>query len=364
MEALGPDGKTDRVFYLRYRTGGRQIEEKAGYSRQGMTAAKANHIRAARINGDQSNKQRRQALEAAKAAEAGRWTFDRLWNEYQATRKIKGIRTDRNRYENHIQPVFGNKTPAEVAPLGVDRLRLKLLKTKSPATVFNVLELVRRLSNFGVKKKLCPGLAFTVEMPTKDNEKTEVLTPGQLNSLWEVFERRATEPAALIMKLALLTGMRRGEILALRWQDVDLTAGFVFLAEPKGGKSVKLPLSPAAVETLTQCPKHETSDLVFPGKRGQKKTCIRRAVNRIKAEAGLPANFRAMHGLRHVFASLLVENGIDLYQVQKLLTHKSAAMTQRYSHLKDQALKDAASTAAAVCSGDLTKIKKTGTDEK
>ena len=71
-----------------------------------------------------------------------------------------------------------------------------------------------------------------------------------------------------------------------------------------------------------------------------------------------------MHGLRHVYASTLVENGVDLYQVQKLLTHKSAKMTARYSHLSDKALKDAASTAATAIlktAKKKTKKKKTGT---
>lgn len=367
MEALGADGKPDRVYMLRYRKDGTQTEEKAGYARQGMTAAKANHIRAARINGEMTNEQRRAALEAEKAAEAGRWTFGRLWEQYQETNPIKGIRTDKNRYENHIKPLFDNKEPQEVVPLDVDRLRLKMLKTYSPATVKNTLELFRRIANYGVKKKLCPGLQFIVEMPKVDNEKTEVLKPGQIKKLLKVLDKHGTEPAALIMKLALFTGMRRGEILKLQWSDVDLKAGFAFLAEPKGGKGQNIPLSPEAIKVLKQCPKHETSPLVFPGQRGQQKTCIRRAVNALKKEAGLPDDFRAMHGLRHVYASTLVENGIDLYQVQKLLTHKSPKMTARYSHLSDQTLKDAASTAAtAILSTTKKKAKqkKTGTDNK
>ncbi len=65
-----------------------------------------------------------------------------------------------------------------------------------------------------------------------------------------------------------------------------------------------------------------------------------------KEAAGLPKDFRALHGLRHTYASMLASSGqVDLYTLQKLLTHKSAAMTQRYAHLRDEALHRASDVA-------------------
>ena len=76
---------------------------------------------------------------------------------------------------------------------------------------------------------------------------------------------------------------------------------------------------------------------------------ITKQMNRIKQAAGLPRDFRALHGLRHVFASMLASSGqVDLYTLQKLLTHKSPAMTQRYAHLRDQALRQAADLAGNI----------------
>jgi site-specific recombinase XerD len=73
---------------------------------------------------------------------------------------------------------------------------------------------------------------------------------------------------------------------------------------------------------------------------------INQQVNQIKEAAGLPRDFRALHGLRHVFASMLASSGqVDLYTLQKLLTHKSPIMTQRYAHLRDQALRKASDLA-------------------
>jgi site-specific recombinase XerD len=81
---------------------------------------------------------------------------------------------------------------------------------------------------------------------------------------------------------------------------------------------------------------------------------INQQVNEIKKGAGLPRDFRPLHGLRHVFASMLASSGqVDLYTLQKLLTHKSPTMTQRYAHLRDQALRQASDLAGNLI-GQLT----------
>jgi integrase len=90
--------------------------------------------------------------------------------------------------------------------------------------------------------------------------------------------------------------------------------------------------------------------------------CIKQ-VNRIKERAGLPPEFRAMHGLRHVYASMLASSGkVDLYTLQRLLTHKSPTMTQRYAHLRDAALKDAANLAGELVETTLEGVAKKGAE--
>ena len=73
---------------------------------------------------------------------------------------------------------------------------------------------------------------------------------------------------------------------------------------------------------------------------------MRRPIDRIRKAAGLPVGFRPLHGLRHTFASMLASSGdVDLYTLQKLLTHKTGAMTQRYAHLRDDTLRRASDLA-------------------
>ena len=347
-------GKPERIYYIRYRKNGKPVEEKAGRQFQDdMTPARASNKRALKIEGEQpSNQEIREAEKAEKAEKAQRWTINRLWKEYKKNNPgLKGMVTDQNRFDNHIKPGFGNKEPQDILPLDIKRLEIKLSRTKAPATVANVLELLRRIINFGAKNHLISPLGFTIEMPSVNNEKTEDLNSNELASLLTAIEEDIHPQAGDMMKLALFTGMRRGEMFKLKWKHIDFVRGFINIKDPKGGPDQKIPLTDAAQELLKSHPKINRSRYVFPGRGGRRRTDINKAVNRIKNDAGLPADFRALHGLRHAYASMLASSGIvDLYTLQKLLTHKDPKMTQRYAHLRDYALKKAGNVA-----GDLIK---------
>ena len=342
IEGTSPaTGKPEKIFYIRYRKAGKMIEEKAGRQfLDDMTPARANALRAERMQGKKPSRQEaREQREEAKKAEAARWTVDRLWQEYSAQKHdSKGLRVDRGRYEKYLQPGMENKEPKDIVHLDIDRLRIGIAKTRKPQTVKHILALLNRIINFGVKKGLCPGLSFKIELPKVNNKKTEDLTAEQLGTLLEAIDKDPNLQAANFMKMALFTGMRRGEIFRLQWQDLDFERGFIHLRTPKGGQDQKISLNQAARGLLEAHPR-TGSPYVFPGRGGNQRTDINKQVIRIKAAAGLPKDFRALHGLRHVYASMLASSGqVDLYTLQKLLTHKSSAMTQRYAHLRDEAL--------------------------
>ena len=343
----------EKVFYIVFKKDGRMFEEKAGRQYvDDMTPARAAGIRAERIEGKRSSrKELREAEQARKEAEAHKWTFERLWAQYKTNHpNLKGIRTDNNRFEKHIKPQFGNKEPKDLSPFDVDGFRLKLSKKLKPGTVKNVLELFRRLVNFGTEKRLCDGPGFKIKMPDVHNEKTEDLTPEQLTALLKAIGEDYDINAKNMMSFALFTGMRRGELFKLKWDHIDFHRKFIHIVEPKGGPSQTIPLNDAAREVLTSHTRTD-SPFVFPGRGGRQRTDINKAVNRIKARAGLPKDFRPLHGLRHAFASMLASSGkVDMYVLQRLMTHKSPVMTQRYAHLRDEALKKASNVA-----GDLIK---------
>ncbi|MDD5723790.1 MAG: site-specific integrase [Syntrophales bacterium] len=314
-----------------------------------MTPSKANSLRTRRIEGELSNKEKREVIEAERTAQENKRTIGWLWIEYKKNRpNLKGLLYDENRYKNHIKPSFGDREPQELVPLDIDRVRINLLKKRSPGTVKNALELLRRIINYGAQKNLCKPLSFKIEMPKGKSEKTEDLTPGQLKNLLDAIEKDSNIQAANMMKMALYTGMRRGELFRLKWNDINFDKGFITLRTPKGGTEQKIPLNEAS-RTLLQGHPKEKSEYVFPGRGGNQRKDIKHQVNRIKAKAGLPKDFRPLHGLRHVYASMLASSGqVDMYVLQKLLTHKDGRMTQRYAHLRDETLKKASALAGDI----------------
>ena len=341
------EGKPEKIYYIRYRRDGKLVEEKAGRQFQDdMTPARAAVLRAQRIDGNQlSNQAKRDAEMALLEAESNRWTIQRLWESYIAQRDLKGLAQDRSRYVNYIQPVFAEREPEEIAPLDVDRVRIQLLKSKSPQHVKHVLALFRRIINYGVSKRLCPPLSFKIELPSVDNQVTEDLAPGQLKALLKAIDEDHDINIKNMMRLALFTGMRRGELFRLEWQDIDFSRGFIRIRNPKGGKSQSIPMNQSAQSVLESHPRTESS-FVFPGRNGRQRVEARRGVNRIKQRAGLPDSFRPLHGLRHAYASMLASSGeVDMYILQRLLTHKDPTTTQRYAHLRDEALRKASNLA-------------------
>ncbi len=335
-------GRPDQIIYIRYKKAGKLIEEKAGRtSIDAMTPAKAAQIRALRMAGkSDSNTVRRNREKEAREAEAGRWTLVRLWAAYKDAKTIKGLASDEGRFRKFLEPAFGNLEPSEIDQLSVVRLRAKMLKTLAPQTVKNTLELLRRVVNFGVNARLCDPLPFKIEFPKTNNEKTEDLSSEQLQALLKAIEEDTHPVAGPMMLCALFTGMRRGEMFKLKWSDLDFDRGFISLRDPKGGVDQTVPMNSMARQLFESLP--EESVFVFPGRAGGQRTSIKKQVDRIKRTAGLPHDFRPLHGLRHVYASMLASSGeVDMYTLQKLMTHKSSAMTQRYAHLRDEALQRA-----------------------
>lgn len=137
-----------------------------------------------------------------------------------------------------------------------------------------------------------------------------------------------------IVLLAMNTGMRRGEILSLRWSDVnfDTKTLTIQFANAKSGKTRHIPLNGEAFRTLQSWQTDtDNSGIVFKGQTGKAMTDIGKGWDKLLADAGI-SNFR-FHDLRHHFASKLVMASVDLNTVRELLGHGDLTMTLRYAHL-------------------------------
>ena len=349
----------EKVYYIRYRKQGKLIEEKVGGQyRDNMTAAKAASIRGVRMEGKEaSNEEKRVAVRAAKQVEEARYSFNKLWALFEEAKSAnRTVKDDRIRFNLHIAPSLGTKSIPELTIHDIDKLRVKLEKAgKSPQTVKHVLTLVKRLLNFALRKGYVESIPGTlhITMPTVDNKVTENLTPAQAQKLLQALDEEQDQVQASLVRLALFTGMRRGALLNLQWSDLDFTRGFITLRGDvaKKQKTETIPMNEQARAILSGLPQGK-SPYVFPGRYDDKpRGNISPMLKRVREKAGLPESFRPLHGLRHSFASWLASSGqVSMYELQKLLTHSSPQMTQRYAHLHDDALKKASGVAGALFS--------------
>lgn len=277
-------------------------------------------------------------------------TLGEVWARYLpwAQANKKSWKDDNWYYTKHIDPRFGKKTLDAISPIDLERLKTELRKEVNrrgrpyaAQTIKHQLCIIRRLYNLARKWGLYGGKnpVNSISMPRVDNQKTEFLSDEELIRLLNTLETWPCKDTVAFIRFALLTGLRKGEICKLEWADCDLDRGLLALRDAKSGRTEHIPVSMEALEVLRSL--EATSPYVFPGAGGKQRTNFSRPWQKIRRAAGLPEGFR-FHGLRHNFASRLVSNGVDLLVVQKLLCHKTPAVTLRYAHMAPGAIRDAA----------------------
>lgn len=376
IESVSKTGKIEKIFYVFYRKDGKQVEEKVGRSiRDNMTAAKAARIRVDRIEGRQpTNNERRAAEQAAKEAEAGRWTIKRIFDAYAAAHPFQAsLKTWASLFSTHIEPAMGGKEPSGLVTLDVERLRLEVSKKAHPRTgkplstqtVKHVLSLLKRILKWAADTdKIPPAVHLRFKMPSVDNLVTETMTPDQARAYFQALDEELDQDAAAYFRVMMMTGIRKTALLALKWEDVDFERGFLTLrgASAKSGRTQAIPMGPEVQDVLKDIPRTR-SPYIWPGRDGGQRVDFQSMARRLRDKAGLAKTFRPCHGLRHAYASWLASSGqVDLYTLQRLLTHNSAAMTARYAHLADDALKRAAAVAGGIL--DLAQDKAVAVNEK
>jgi len=282
-------------------------------------------------------------------------TLADVWAKYLPSAKTskKSWKDDQSRYLHHVEPHLAAKRLSQIIPGDIQGL-LDRMPEHAPATRKQVLALVKRLFNWSIKAGLYdgPNPATRVEAPRFDNTRTNPLTKEALAKMLAGLEDFGNPHFRLVVLFALFSGKRRGEILKLKWSDIDLAAGIVTYRNTKGGTTQSLPmnescrglLEEAAVLTTSSAGTSEETSWVFTCSTGAYYHSFDATWRRFRKRYGLEG-YR-FHDLRHTFASYLASSGqVDIYTLKELLGHKTLTMTQRYAHLINGALKKAISVA-------------------
>ena len=342
----------DLVYYCSYRKDGKNITAKLGAKSKGYSLSQAALYRADLLRGKEQTRPQKRAEDK----EAGERHIEMLFELYK-TEKERGVKDD-SLFNLYVLPFYKgldiaectNKLPIEHSQWLLEQGG-RYGKGLSPQTVKHAMAMFRRIYLHSAgRERLVPKIT-SFAMPRVNNVVTEYLDVDELSRYITVLETdKINRAVGDMMLLSLCTGMRQGEILKLRWTDVDTKAGVLKLRDTKGSKQKgyqvgsvthTVPLNKDAQAILDRQPKK--SMVVFPNGKGEQRRCVTKQAVRLRDKAGLGTEIRPFHSLRHIYATRCIEKGIPLKTVSELLGHSSVSVTERYVEVTDEVKAAAAS---------------------
>lgn len=276
----------------------------------------------------------------------------------------RGHRHTRLTYDKHLRDTLGPLGWADLTPLTVHawlrrQVQEGLKNTTINKHIFLVNRLFRTVRDWGALPEGASAPPYLRKLPTGDYRQ-RFLSPVEIGRLLRACDRINHPYLSVFIRFLLLTGARKSEARTARWCDVDLVAGHWRVPVSKNGRSRRIMLSAAAIAVLTETRDRSRAlglavgpdQFVFVNPRtGTCYNSFHIAYFKARDAAGL-RDVR-IHDLRHTFASLLINNGVSLYEVQELLGHSSAAMTQRYAHLQPNQLRSRTEIVGRIVDGDM-----------
>ncbi|HKH46233.1 MAG TPA: site-specific integrase [Thermoanaerobaculia bacterium] len=351
-----PSGK--KAFVVFYRAGRQQrLMVLGSYGKLTVQTArqKAQKVLASVLDGADPVETRQQERTAPMMAELA----DRYLREHaRPKKKAASIKADERLLRLYVLPALGRRTVESLTIADAAKLHHSL--HQKPIQANRVLALLSKLMSLAERWGMrAPNSnpCRTVER-FRENKCERFLSSTELARLGEVLaeaERDASEhlSALLALRLLLLTGARKNEILALRWEEVDFERSCLRLRDSKTGQKV-IPLGAATLELLETAPREEGNPYVcFGEKAGQHFIGLQRPWQRLRKKAGLPAV--RLHDLRHTHASVGAGAGFGLPIIGRILGHTNPSTTARYSHLADDPLQQAANHIAGEIAAHLAR---------
>jgi integrase len=344
LEIRASGGKT---WYLRY-------TDARGRKRQ-LRIADARDLSLEQARRQADHLRGQIALGLDPAAEKATMRAVPTFAEFAAERYMPFVRgykrswmSDDSYLRNHLLPALGKKHLDEISKHDVIAFHQGTrAKGYALGTCNRCLILLRYALNLAVRWEI-PGVTAN---PTKDvplfddpNKKERYLSQEEAQRLYEAVRQSDNPMLKFIVPMLILTGARKREVLDSKWEDFDLARRQWRIPTTKAGRPRHVPLSDGVLRLLASVPHDDDCPWVFANPKTRKPyKSFFYSWHTARKQAGL-ADVR-IHDLRHSFASFLVNAGRSLYEVQKILGHTQVKTTQRYAHLSQDTLIDAANAA-------------------
>ena len=255
-----------------------------------------------------------------------------LYLEYSKANK-RSHKLDDN-YCKVFSEFFGNNTRLkDITPQKLEKFKMYLKQDKRNSTVNRYLEAMSKMFNVAISNKIARLNPISeIKKLKQDNYKIRFLTKDEEAKLFEVLSSNKDYLYFIpIVICALQTGMRKGEIINLKWSNIDFDNKFIELLQTKSGKARKIPISDKLMIELCKLKEQKLSEYVFTNPYTKTRyVSIHKGFGEVLKKANIK-NFR-FHDLRHTAATRMTEMGIDLAVVQEILGHSDVKTTMRYAH--------------------------------
>src|SRR5262249_41931144 len=245
---------------------------------------------------------------------------------------------------------LGNKKVATIRPIDIEELHGKITKAGTPIRANRVLALLSKMFSLAIRWEMRTDNPVKSAVERNPETKRKIyLKPEQIVRLSDALSAHPDQDVADAVRLLLLTGARRGEVLGARWDQFDLDAGkWVKPASTTKQEELhQVPLSAPALELLVRRRASVNGDYVFPGHGRPHLTEIKKSWAQLRQVV----NGVRLHDLRHTAASIMVSGGATLPMIGALLGHSQPSTTARYAHLYTDPLRETAERVGAIVTG-------------
>jgi len=263
--------------------------------------------------------------------------FEKFAKEYYELHSKQNKRSwmrDRASIRNLLR-FFKGKTLNSITPDLIERYKAKRKDEVSPASVNRELACLKNMFTKAIEwGKVDKNPVKKVKLFREQNIKEKILTNEEARKLIEV----ANSHLKPILIVALNTGMRKREILNLKWKNINFSKGYIFIEDSKSGRSRKIPMNNLVYKTLKSL-KNESGFVFYNPETKKPIQDVKRAFGTACKKAGIIG--LRFHDLRHTAATKMIEAGVDLVTASKILGHASIQMTMRYAHPTPENMKRA-----------------------
>ena len=273
--------------------------------------------------------------------------FDLYINRYARLHR-KSFSEDKRYFDNYLNEIH-NKRADKITKDDIISLQANFATNNGKYTANRIIQMIRAIYNWGINNNLiyCKNPATNIKL-FKERSRERFLSPAEINSFFEAIEEcRIDNSIKDFLKLAVFTGQRKSNLLAMRWKDIDIDEKLWTIPGEfmKNGEQMKAILADQAIEILlNRIDVSYKSDYVFPGKKPDTHLQDPKASwKKIKEKAGL-TNLR-LHDLRRTLGSWQAIQGSSLITIGKSLGHKSSQATEVYARLNNEAVKNSVNKA-------------------